>query len=339
MSALVSHPSRLRTPLGFAAIAALFYLIDGALVRTTIFSQSPDVLATIVSMDLTLGVTALYWMMLVRPGRLSRRTALPVFIASIVAATVTLPAGHRDLVRDIRYLGIPIELAMIALITVGVRRARQTLAASGVELDLPERIRFLLRESSLHARTADIIAMETSIFFYAFASWRRKPFVPSNARAFYYHRKNGYAALLYTLFRASLMEMIALDFLVRVHHHTAANVLLAVDLLAALWILGFVRAVQQRPILLTSDGLHVRNGLQWRIDIPRDAIADVQFGRVKAPAKGTRGYLRAALGQPNVLMQLRHPVPAHGPYGTARQVERIGLVLDDVAGFREALGA
>ena len=44
-----------------------------------------------------------------------------------------------------------------------------------------------------------------SIFYYALASWRRKPFVPSGATGFSYHKKNGYAGILYTLARMSLV--------------------------------------------------------------------------------------------------------------------------------------
>ena len=93
--------------------------------------------------------------------------------------------------------------------------------------------------------------------------------------------------------------------------------------------------MQLRPILLTRDSLLVRNGLAARVDIPLSR-ATIEFGRVRAPAKGTPRYLRAAMGQPNALVTLREPAVVRGAYGRKRFVDRIGLVLDDPKGFETA---
>ncbi|HVX41571.1 MAG TPA: hypothetical protein VHB25_18575 [Gemmatimonadaceae bacterium] len=106
---------------------------------------------------------------------------------------------------------------------------------------------------------------------------------------------------------------------------------------ATVWLVGFARAVQLRPIFLTHDALHVRTGVQWSVEIPRDRIASVDFGRVRAPHKRTPGYLRAAPGEPNVLIVLSEPLRAQGSCGLTRDVSRIGLTVDDVPGFRAAL--
>lgn len=62
--------------------------------------------------------------------------------------------------------------------------------------------------------------MEMAVFYYAFASWRRKAFVPSNAFGFSYHKKNSYALVLYTIFRMTLVELIVIDLLIRVKCRT-----------------------------------------------------------------------------------------------------------------------
>ncbi len=328
---------RIRTPAGFVVVALLMYLIDGAVVHSPAFAQNPAMLAMAASFDLTVGVTAAYWFLVVRPGHAALRSALPVFIASVAAAALTLPVGYRYLVRDIRYLGIPVELAVMALIIVGVRRTHQQLAAAGAELDVPERIRAALGGSSMRSRIADIMAMEAGLLFYAVASWRRKPFVPVGARAFSYHKASAFAAVLYTLVFASVVEACAVHFLLRAIAPRLALAVLAVSVFGAVWLLGFARSVQLRPVLVTRDYLRVRTGVQWSLDIPRDQIAKIEYGRVKAPAKGTPGYLRAVLGTPNVLLDLREPLTAHGPYGMTRVVQRVGLVIDDLKGLESAL--
>lgn len=335
MNALLApRPQRFRIPAGFIAVALLFYSIDGAIVHSPVFAEKPDLLAAAVSFDLTLGVTLAWWLMVVRPGHAVVRTILPVFVASIAAAMLTLPAGHRDLLRDLRYLAIPFELAVIGVVVAGVRATNRRLAAAGTQLDIPERIRAALG-TNVVSRVADVVAMEGAIFYYALASWRRKPFAPDGALAFSYHKKNGYAGILYTLARMSLVEAVALDFVIRARSPHAANIFLAVDLFAAFWLLGFARAVQLRPILLARDTLHVRMGLQWSLDVPRSNIESVEYGRITPLPKKTPGYLRLA-PQPNVTFTLRTPMRARGAYGIARTVSRVAFVIDDIKKFREA---
>ena len=277
------------------------------------------------------------WLLVVRPGHASPRTTLPMFLASVAAAAVVLLSGHRDFVRYIRYLGIPAEIAVIVLIAVGVRRARRRLAAAGVELDVPERMHAVLASSGVPRRVAGIVATEFSILYYALAAWRRAPFTPTRFRAFSYHRRNGLLAILYTVLATAVIELVALEFLLRALHPVAANVFLVVDAFAVLWILGYARAVQLRPILVTGDALLIRGGLRWSVDVPRSAIEAVDVGRVKAPDKRTPGYLRATTGQPNVLLTLTAPLVATGAYGTTRTVTRVGFSVDDPNTFSLAL--
>jgi len=334
---LAPRPQRSRIPIDFFAVALLFYLVDGMLVHSSAFAERPDLIAAAASFDLTVGVALAYWLLVVRRGRAALRTLLPVFVLSIAAATLTLPPGHRNLLRDVRFVAIPFELAVMTLIVIGVRQTQKRLASAGAALDVPERIRAVLPSSLVGERVIEIIATEASIFFYAFASWRRKPFVPESARGFSYHQRNASAATLYTIFFASVVELVAVHFLLRAVAPRADIAVLAVSVFGAVWILGFARAVQLRPILLTNDELRVRSGMSWHLDIPRAAIALIEFGRVNAPPRRTPGYVRAALGEPNAVITLREPLRAHGPYGVGRDVTRVGLVLDDLKGFEQAI--
>jgi len=229
------------------------------------------------------------------------------------------------------------EVAAIALLAVGVRRAKRRLPAAGVELDLPERTHSLLTQSGMPARIAAIVATEFSILYYAVAAWRRPPFVPPRAGAFSYHKRNGLLGILYAILGAALVELTALEVLLRARHPVAANVFLVVDAFAVLWIVGFARAIQLRPILITPDSLLVRGGMQWSLSVPRSAVESFVVGRVRAPDKRTPGYVRATMGQPNVLVTLTGSVVAMGAYGTTRTVTRVGFAVDDPNTFSLAL--
>jgi hypothetical protein len=233
---------------------------------------------------------------------------------------------------------LPLEVTAVALLVLFAlwRRGRRAgrPGAHG-QPDVPEQIRDALAAAGLGDGVASALSTETAVFYYALAAWKRKPFAPPGMRAFSYHRRNAYAAILYAVFGVALVEMTAVDLVVRASHVTAANVLLAIDVLAAIWLLGFARAVQLRPILLTADALLIRNGLALNVDVPL-ADATIEFGRVRAPARGTPRYLRATMGQPNALLALRKPATVRRAYGRSRLVDRIGLVLDDPKGFEAA---
>src|SRR5215831_10492502 len=239
----------------------------------------------------------------------------------------------------LRSLGllVPLEVAAVALVVLLAlwrrgRRAGGGRRDSGGPPDVPEQIRDALMGIGLGEGGASALATEAAVFYYALAAWNRKPFVPRGTRGFSYHRRNAYAAILYAVVGAAVVEMGVVDLLVRARHVTAANVLFVVDVLAAIWLLGFARAVQLRPIVLTADSLLIRNGLAASVDVPV-ADATIEFGRVRAPAKGTPRYLRAAMGQPNALITLREPAMVRRAYGRTRLVDRIGLVLDDPKSF------
>ena len=99
-------------------------------------------------------------------------------------------------------------------------------------------------------------------------------------------------------------------------------------------------AAVRADLLQALDGLgalatQIALDLEVRVDVPLEN-ATIEFGRVRAPAKGTPRYLRAAMGQPNALITLGEPASVHRAYGRPRPVDRIGLVLDDPNGFEAA---
>ena len=334
-----SRPLRLRPQVAFALVALLCFAIDGVIAHSPAFAERPDLFTGAVTFDLTLGVTFAYWLIVVRRGKASLRSILPVFVASIAAAAVTLPPGHRDLVRYARYLAAPFELGVIVAITLAVRSAQRRLTAAGTMLDIPERIRSVLSTSMLAPRIADIIATEVSMFYYALLAWRRKPFAPEGALAFSYHKKSGYAALLYALAGACCVELAVVDIVVRTRAPGAANVFIVLGAFSALWLLGFARAVQLRPVLVNGQAVLVRNGLRAQIDLPRDAIASIDVGRRAFEPSSTAGYLRVGMGTSTVALTLREPLRVHGAYGTSKLVSRLALALDEPTAFAAALSA
>lgn len=76
---------------------------------------------------------------------------------------------------------------------------------------------------SVPGQVTGVVAAEFSILYYATAAWRRVPVAPARARTFSYHRKDGLLAILYAILATAVIELAALELLLR-PHHLAANV-------------------------------------------------------------------------------------------------------------------
>jgi hypothetical protein len=139
---------------------------------------------------------------------------------------------------------------------------------------------------------------------------------------------------------AAVVELFVVHLLVHARSPRLAWALAAVSALGIVWLLGFIRALVLRPVLVSPQRVVVRAGVQWQLEIPRAAIERIEAGRVlRAPSKRAPGHLQGTpVAQPNVMITLREPLEAHGLYGRRKLVRTVSLSLDDPAGFARLIG-
>lgn len=179
---------------------------------------------------------------------------------------------------------------------------------------------------------------ELTLFRYALASWNRAPDVPSNTRAFSYHRKSGVSALFGALILATVAETVPAHIMVRQWSERVAWLLTALSIVAIVWLVGFLRAIRLRPVLVMTDEIIVRCGIRWCVRIPRAAIVDIRTGFVKTPPKGTPGLARATVAtQPNVVLELDRAVVVEGMYGLTSEATSVAFRVDEPEEFRACL--
>jgi hypothetical protein len=160
-----------------------------------------------------------------------------------------------------------------------------------------------------------------------------------DSAVFSYHRKSGYGALLGALLLVFAFETLGIHFLLQRWSPVAAWIFTASSLYAMAVLIADARAQRRRPIVLADGVLQVRIGLRWTVAVPLAAVAEVSEVRTPLPRRAP-GYLRAAvLAPPQILLVLREPLMAQGPYGIRRPVTRIGLAVDEPERLRMALGA
>ncbi|HXU30227.1 MAG TPA: hypothetical protein VN851_06600 [Thermoanaerobaculia bacterium] len=245
------------------------------------------------------------------------------------------------------HLGRPLEILIaiweIGLVTViiwrVVRAIRKSRAAGpeGKAEDAYSRIRAAARTTLPFRRVADAIGYEIAVTAYALFGADRKLTLPG--RAFSYHRKNGYGAIVFGLMFAMIAETGGVHLLlVHFHHPRIALLLTVLSLYGALWFLGDYQAARRRPIRIEADHLAICTELRWNLDVPFAAIQKIERPDPLRPFQKGRGAIRATLfGAPLFVLHLNEPLVADGPYGRQALVERVGFTVDEDAEFLAAL--
>ena len=141
---------------------------------------------------------------------------------------------------------------------------------------------------------------------------------------------------------ALIVESLAVHFAVAVRHPLVAWALTLTSVTAILWLVRDYRALGAGRVRLESDRVRLAIGRRYDVALPRIVIARVVKPTFRdLPAPGTtqgRDYVNLTKpAAPNVLVTLTQPVEVRLPGGLRRNVQRIGLRLDDPTSFLRAL--
>lgn len=334
-----ASPRRFFSLTVFVCAVVLVYAADLLVVSRMSRAQQPDVLALGVTLDLVVVVPLLAYLLLVRWRGWSPFVLVPAFLLSLAAAGAIVPAGHQDLLRVLKWLVVPLELAVIGTILVKVGQATRHVRAhrgQGDAGDLFERVLGAAREVAGQGFVAHALAFEVAISTFALAGWRMRP--SSAAESYSIHRRVGYGAVVCALLMALAAEAIALHVLVERWSAVAAWVLTALSVYSVFWVVGDYHAVRLRPIRLEKDGILIRVGLRWRVWVPFAAVAAVRKLRPGAVLPRRKDRLDAVvLKGAQYLLFLERPVIAEGPYGIEREVVQIAFGVDEPARFAAQL--
>src|SRR5216684_2230965 len=137
-----------RRPLVFAALAVAAVAAEYAVVASRGFALHPTGFSAAVIFDLVVGLPLAWWLLVVRPGAARPRSLVPVALAGLAVAAALLP-GQRGLLRGLRFLAIPAEVALVVAVLRRFSGARGALGAP------PQRVDRRLRGGALHVAARD----------------------------------------------------------------------------------------------------------------------------------------------------------------------------------------
>jgi hypothetical protein len=134
------------------------------------------------------------------------------------------------------------------------------------------------------------------------------------------------------------IEILVIDLLVGRRSRGGALVLASLAALTVVYLIGLARSLRHMPSLLTPDGVVLRLGHFWKVEIPYAAIVTVK--RSAAGEKAPAGSLDLApLSTPNLIIGLDDEREAVGLGGRARRFTQVALRMDDVVAFERSLVA
>ena len=322
----------------FAILGLAICATEMWIVHSAYFLQSPSVFSLAITLDLVIGLPVLYYTFIVRQRRMPAFTLVPAVVLAIIIASFILPAAQQTPVDFIKKFIPLLELFVLGFIVIKIRTiVKHYRRTKLTEIYFTDAFAASLERTFGASLFVAIIITEFSLLYYAIGGWFKK-FKSWDSRhlAFSYHRKTGYAAILSVLALVLIVETVALHILLQLWSTLAAWVFTGLSIYSLFWLIGDYHAQRLHPIVLSKVHLHLRAGLRWRATIPFSNIDAIQ--KASPRERKAADYISLAIfGSPRLVINLKQPVIVAGLFGIKREVQRIGLAVDNERQFHEAL--
>ena len=285
-------------------------------------------------LDFMVGIPFGFYLLVVRPRKLTLLSVIPVIWIGYALSALALGAPDAGILPALLSALIPVELAIAARECLKIARTFKTAKAKSPDpmAWFREAMRYLVRKDT----AASITAAELSVWYYALLSWRKKPYVLPDEKAFSYHNAGGYMNMMLGLALAFPVEIVAVHLLVSQWSVPAAIVITALSAYAAVWLMGDARARILRPIVVGKGSVRLECGIQMEVVIPVSniemvALSDNELGPIEESDRLNYGTFYQA----NVWIVSKRPIVVRTMLGE-KQVRAIGLSLDDPRAFTDA---
>lgn len=315
-----------RPPLAATLLPIMVMALAGWAVRTPLAAAYPLaallLFAWIAADTLTLALIAR------TPGRRPpARAVLGALAGASVVVALGSPAPLRVALIDTPLLAGVMMALIAAHVVWAARRARRALdnTTGGTAERWQRTLAEIFPPALVRHAAAELTVLHMALF-----RWGGPADVPTNARAFGYHKH--LTPMCAALLILSAIEIAVYHLLVGHWSRTAAIVMFVLSDLGFVYLIGLVKSFRFRPILLSPEGVQVRGGLLIDQTVPLDAIASIETGFTGEDIRDPATLDAALLAWPNVLLRLNRPIERTALWRT-RRYTAIAFRLDDPAPF------
>jgi len=313
----------------FILFSLLIALIEWLIIQSGSLDQH-NLLPLAVTLDLVIGLPLLFYFLVVRRSEhIEWPSVLAIYLLSVGLAKLILPENEQF------YLGYAIQLLVfteLGFMLYGIIKIRKvTLALKEAAL---HRNDFILNLQSafrqVFGRPFRPAVTEVASLRYGLFFWLGRTEKAAHQQAFSLHRESGFPALMGALVFVSLIEMIAIHFLLVQYYETVALVLLVLSIYSVLFLLGYTFSVIKRPVLLDEQHLEIRLGIMWQSRVALADIAEVRkLSESETLSKDVINLAKPMLNTANLIVKLKSPAQLEGLYGMQKDKLAIAFYIDE----------
>lgn len=318
---------------GAAKTIFLFGILTISLMvsRSSLVAHPQMPFAIVIDLTFTLPLAYLFF---IRKTKISKLTAIPVFVFGLFFATLILPQEN-SLLSILKMTVFPaLEIGVLGFAGYTIFKARKTFRTLKTKgFDTMENLRETLASEFPSPALGKAAAFEITVFYYAFLKWRG---AKRSENSFTYHREKGVLALISVFIFLILAETAALHFIVENYSKIIAWILTVTSAYLVLQLFAHLKAIIFRPIVLGKNEIFVRCGILGDAKIGYDKIEKIEnlnqeFIKEKDAVKIV---VAGKLTAPNVKIILRETQVFTGFYGIERKFKTMYLSIDEAEKFK-----
>lgn len=331
----------------FAALLLLVLASNYFAYRLPIMPVPDDSRAVVIGSLLDMAIVApLLILAMTRKRGFTLKRFITFMVLGLVAARFIIPSEYFEPFTFIPYVAIGFEglivLAEIGLLFLlvkhlpGILKELKSQSDSGL-FAFPS----LVKERVSSHPLLTIIAAESLMFYYAFASWKRKP--PTGEAFFSLHQKTSLLAFNIMLIHAIVIETIGIHWWLHEKSMILSIVLLILNVYSVIYFIADIQTVRLNPLAMKENRMQISLGLGKRMEIPYDAIQKIEWDEEAAQcnlkSKGLVEFIARDLeeAKPNCVLHFKDPLTATLFMGMEKTYRMAAIRLDEPERFREML--
>lgn len=305
-----------------------------ALLKSSAYITHQSTLSTFITIDFIITIPLIYFL-LIRKTNISKLTIAPFLIASIIIASYAIPSANQDTLTLAKTWLIPIiELSVLSIIFIKVKKAFSHYKSAS---DKHKDFYSILQDtcSSMFPEIpAKLVTNEIALIYYGFFNFKSVKLKPNE---FSNYKGSGILSTLGAVIFLVGVEMITIHILASKWSTTLAWVLTGLSIYSAIQLIGIIRSVPKRPIIIKDKQLILRFGMLSETIIPFEVINTIDFADSSDYDKEKTTKTLSLLGElenSNIVIHLKSPQELTFIYGKPKTFTKLLCFVDDHQSFK-----
>ena len=311
----------------------IFLLLIGYLtVQLPVFSAKPSLLSFGITFDFLVTIPFLYYL-IIRKTTISNQSVSVLVTINLILLSLILPKQNQLYIHYFTNWIAPVfEVIILFFILKKVKRSLQKVKNTNSDVSDFFSVLKAVSQDVLPKRLAIFFTTEIAAFYYGFINWKTKKL---SENEFSYHKKNTIITTLIAFIFVAIIEISTIHHILIKKNAFIAWLLFVLSIYTILQLIGFMRAMPKRPIVITDKGILLRYSILAEAFIPFNNIKDISINTKEISDKDSFQYLSpfGKMEGNNVQIMLINSVVVTGFYGKKSEVTNLVLFVDKKEDF------